>query len=138
MAFGSFSSPYNCVASRTSAFIDGVVHVSVSCDAVVSLTQASYVHETAYTCASSGSYVASASQGIEITNTPTGYRVSFGMPPSVLNATVNRTAQAARAAEVTSGDVVTYTCDEGTTDGGVFDGNTLFSITCADRFHQTL
>ena len=106
----------------------------MSCDAVVSLTQASYVHETAYTCASSGSYVASALQGIEITNTPTGYPVSCGMPPSVLNATVDRTG----AAEVTSGDVVTYTCDEGTTDGGVFGGNTLFSITCADRFHQTL
>ena len=92
-----------------SAFIDGVVHVS--CDAVVSLTQASFVHETAYTCASSGSYVACASQGIEITNTPTGYPVSFGMPPSVLNATMDRTARAARAAEVTSGDVVTYTCE---------------------------
>ena len=48
------------------------------------------------------------------------------MPPSVLNATVDRTA------EVTFGDVVTHTCDEGTTDGGVFDGNTFFSITCSD------
>ena len=38
----------------------------------------------------------------------------------------------ARAGEVTSGDVVTYMCDDGTNDGGVFEGNTFFSITCAD------
>ena len=34
----------------------------------------------------------------------------------------------ARATEVTSGDVVTYTCDEGTTDGGVFDGDTYILL----------
>lgn len=121
---GSFSSPANGVASPTSAFVGGVVHVS--CDSGHSLTQASYVHEIAYTCTSSGSYVVSASQGVEISNTPTCYPVSCGVPPSVLNATVDRTT------EVTFGDVVTYTCDEGTTDGGVFDGNTFFSITCSD------
>ena len=57
---GSFSSPSNGVASATTAFIDGVVHVSF--------------------CG------LSASQGIEITSTPTCHPVSCGMPPCVLNA----------------------------------------------------
>ena len=51
------------------------------------------------------------------------------MPPSVLNAIVDRTA---RATEVTSRGVVTYTCDVRTTDGGMFDENTFFSTTCSD------
>ena len=58
---GCFSSPSSGVESPTSAFFDGVLHVS--CDSGHSLTQASYVHEIAYTCTSSGSYVVSASQG---------------------------------------------------------------------------
>ena len=86
---GSFSSPANDITSPTSAFVDGVVHVS--CDSGHSLTQTSYVHEIAYTCTSSGSYVVSASQGVEISNTPTCYPVSCGVPPSVLNAIVDRT-----------------------------------------------
>ena len=48
------------------------------------------------------------------------------MPTSVLNATVDQTA------EVTFGDVVTYTYDERTTDSAMFDGNTFFKITCSD------
>ena len=48
------------------------------------------------------------------------------MPPSVLYAIVDRTV------EITFRGVVTYTLDERTTDGGVFGGNTLFSITCSD------
>ena len=47
---GSFSSPANDVTSPTSAFVDGVVHVS--CDSGHSLTQTSYVHEIACTCTS--------------------------------------------------------------------------------------
>ena len=90
---GSFSLPSNGVASPTSAS----------------------VHETAYTCTSFGSYVASASQEIAISNTFAGYLVSCGMPPSVLHATVGQNA------EVIFGDVVTYTCEERTTDCGVFE-----------------
>ena len=47
---GCFSSPSSGVESPTSAFFDGVLHVS--CDSGHSLTQASYVHEIAYTCTS--------------------------------------------------------------------------------------
>ena len=86
---GSFSSPANDVTSPTSAFVNGVVHVS--CDSGHSLTETSYVHEKAYTCTSSGSHVVSASQGVEISNTPACYPVSCGVPPSVLNAIVDRT-----------------------------------------------
>ena len=42
---------------------------------------------------------------------------SCGMPPSVLNATVDRTT------EVAFSDVVTRTCDERTTYGGKLDGH---------------
>ena len=63
------------------------------------------------------SYVASASQGMEISNTLACSLANCGLPPSVLNATVDQTA------EVTLGDVVTHTCDERTTDSGVFDGS---------------
>ena len=55
-----------------------------------------------------GSHVVSASQGIEISNTLACSLASCGMPPSVPNATV---------AEI----VVTYTCNDRTTDGGDFD-----------------
>ena len=70
-------------------FVDGIVHVS--CDSGHSLTQTPYVHEIAYTCTSFGSHVVSASQGVEISNTPTCHPVSCGVPPSVLNAIVDRT-----------------------------------------------
>ena len=75
--------------------------------------------------------VASASQGLEISNTLACYLVSCGMSPSVLNATADQTA------EVTFGDVVTHTCDERTTDGGVFDGSTFFSIICSNSGSST-
>ena len=84
------------VRAMVLVFIDGVVHVS---------------------------YMASASQGIEITNRPTCRLVSCGMPPSVLTAIV-----------VTSRDVLTCTCDEGTTDGRMScaDGGSLSSVsTCS-------
>ena len=48
---------------------------------------------------------------------------------SVLNANVDSTA---RPAEVILGLVMIYTCDERTTDGGVFDGNAYLSINCED------
>ena len=34
--------------------------------------------------------------------------------------------------EVTYEGVVTYPYDEGTTDGGAFDGNAIFSVACPD------
>jgi len=121
---GSFSSPSNGVATPAHASFAGLVHVS--CDAGHSLTQASQVREAAYTCTSSGVYDIVSPQGVEISNTPTCYPVSCGVPPTVLNATADRTS------EVTFGEAVTFSCDEGTTDGGVFDGNTFFTITCSD------
>ena len=49
----------------------------------------------------------------------------FVSPVLDLYATVDQTTLRSRA-------VVTYPCDEGTTDGGAFDGNAILSATCPD------
>lgn len=111
---GSFPAPRNGIASPVAAVYQGLVHVS--CNIGYSLSKSSYIPEARYSCTVGGTY--------NMSTSPTCYRRTCGVPPVVPHATCNRTTV------VNFGDSVIYKCDEGYTDGGVPDGNTIFEVPC--------
>ena len=94
----------------------------VSCDAGDSVRQGSYVGETAYTCTSSGSYVASASQEIEISNTFACHPVSCGTECGSSNRSSIR--QCPRFAGFALGSTMIATCSNTT----VYVGVIIFAL----------
>lgn len=119
---GCFPAPSNGTLSTAFAVFQESLHVF--CNDGYSLSQSSHIQTATYKCTSSGTYVIESPQGEEISDTSICHSRSCGQPPQVLNAIADRTS------EVTFGESVTYTCDEGYTNGGVFGGNTFFSVAC--------
>ena len=114
-ASGDFLSPSNSIAWPSSLFVDGVMRVTL-----MTPCPKPYVHGAAYTGASSGLNVSSASRGIEISNIPTLY-CKLWWALMVLEAAVDR------AFEATLGDVVTFFCEKRTAAVGGAKAHTIFS-----------